>query len=211
MAASSVPITRSDLSPDLLKEIAPLKVGQMTPVLRTTRGYQIIKLESATETKVKTMDEARAEIADKVAAQKQRGQMQQYIEHLRAQAIIDWKNDEVKKAFEVGVKQQAAEPIRAMTPEWFAIWIRSRHEKMVRDQLAQKDVEVFLPTITKWSRWKDRKKAIDWPLFPGYCFARFDGTDRLPDPEGRWRRHASSAPTACRRPFPPSKSTASAC
>ena len=67
-----------------------------------------------------------------------------------------------------------------MTPEWFAIWTRSRHEKMVRDQLALKDVEVFLPTITKWSRWKDRKKSIDWPLFPGYCFARFDSSDRLP-------------------------------
>ena len=67
-----------------------------------------------------------------------------------------------------------------MTPEWFAIWTRSRHEKMVRDQLAQKHVEVFLPTITKWSRWKDRKKKVDWPLFPGYCFARFDPSDTLP-------------------------------
>ena len=67
-----------------------------------------------------------------------------------------------------------------MSPEWFAIWTRSRHEKLVRDQLQQKHVEVFLPTITKWSRWKDRKKQIEWPLFPGYCFARFDSTDRLP-------------------------------
>jgi transcription antitermination factor NusG len=67
-----------------------------------------------------------------------------------------------------------------MSPEWFAIWTRSRHEKLVRDQLQQKQVEVFLPTITKWSRWKDRKKQIEWPLFPGYCFARFDATDRLP-------------------------------
>ena len=67
-----------------------------------------------------------------------------------------------------------------MSHEWFAIWTRSRHEKLVRDQLQQKDVEVFLPTIMKWSRWKDRKKQIEWPLFPGYCFARFDATDRLP-------------------------------
>ena len=56
---------------------------------------------------MKTLDEARAEIADKIAAQKQRGQMRQYLQQLRAQAIIDWKNEEVKKAFEVGVKQQA--------------------------------------------------------------------------------------------------------
>ena len=63
-------------------------------------------------------------------------------------------------------------------PPWFAVWTRSRHEKSVQDHLASKDIEVFLPTITRWSRWKDRKKRIDWPLFPGYCFARFD-PDRL--------------------------------
>jgi transcription antitermination factor NusG len=64
--------------------------------------------------------------------------------------------------------------------DWYAIWTRSRHEKLVRDQLEQKRLEVFLPTITKWSRWKDRKTQIEWPLFPGYCFVRLDGTNRLP-------------------------------
>ena len=63
---------------------------------------------------------------------------------------------------------------------WYAIWTRSRHEQTVRDQLQGKGYESFLPTIPKWSRWKDRKKRIDWPLFPGYCFARFDPADRLP-------------------------------
>jgi len=57
--------------------------------------------------------------------------------------------------------------------DWYAIWTRSRHEQLVRQQLERKGVEAFLPTITRWSRWKDRKKKIDWPLFPGYCFARF--------------------------------------
>ena len=64
--------------------------------------------------------------------------------------------------------------------DWFALWTRSRHEQVVREQLERKQIEVFLPTITKWSRWKDRKKRIDWPLFPGYCFARFDPKDPLP-------------------------------
>jgi transcriptional antiterminator NusG len=64
--------------------------------------------------------------------------------------------------------------------QWFALWTRSRHEQVVRDQLAQRQLEAFLPTIPKWSRWKDRKKKIDWPLFPGYCFARFDPNDLLP-------------------------------
>ena len=66
------------------------------------------------------------------------------------------------------------------TEPWFAIWTRSRHEQVVREQLEKKRISAFLPTITKWSRWKDRKKKIDWPLFPGYCFARFDPNDVLP-------------------------------
>ena len=67
-----------------------------------------------------------------------------------------------------------------MTDAWFALWTRSRHEQVVREQLEQKCITAFLPTITRWSRWKDRKKKIDWPLFPGYCFARFDPRDPLP-------------------------------
>ena len=63
---------------------------------------------------------------------------------------------------------------------WFAIWTRSRHEQVVRDQLLRKQLDVFLPTITRWSRWKDRRKQVEWPLFPGYCFARFDPRDRMP-------------------------------
>jgi transcription antitermination factor NusG len=67
-----------------------------------------------------------------------------------------------------------------MSSQWYALWTRSRHEQVVRQQLEQKSIEVFLPTVTKWSRWKDRKKQIDWPLFPGYCFARFNAAERLP-------------------------------
>jgi transcriptional antiterminator NusG len=64
--------------------------------------------------------------------------------------------------------------------DWFAIWTRYRHEHLVRDQLTFKNIEAFLPTVWLWSRWKDRKKRIEWPLFPGYCFARFDLSARVP-------------------------------
>ncbi len=66
-----------------------------------------------------------------------------------------------------------------MTEAWFAVWTRSRHEQVVREQLERKQVEAFLPTVTRWRHWKDRKKQVDWPLFPGYCFARFDPQHRL--------------------------------
>lgn len=63
---------------------------------------------------------------------------------------------------------------------WYAVWTRSRHEQTVRDQIERKGYEAFLPTIPRWSRWKDRRKKIDWPLFPGYCFVRFESQNRLP-------------------------------
>ena len=62
---------------------------------------------------------------------------------------------------------------------WFAVRTRYRHEHLVRDQLTLKQLEIFLPTVTRWSRWKDRRKRIEWPLFAGYCFARFHPASRL--------------------------------
>lgn len=63
---------------------------------------------------------------------------------------------------------------------WFALQTRSRHEKVVRDELAKRNIEHFLPTVTRVSQWKDRKKQIEFPLFHGYCFARFSLDERLP-------------------------------
>src|SRR2546428_12495604 len=56
---------------------------------------------------------------------------------------------------------------------WYAIRIRSRHEKLVNQQLASRDIDVFLPLVMRRRRWADRWKNVSFPLFPGYCFARF--------------------------------------
>ena len=38
-------------------------------------------------------------------------------------------------------------------PRWYAIWTRSRHEQVVREQLERKQIDAFLPTLARWSRW----------------------------------------------------------
>lgn len=60
-----------------------------------------------------------------------------------------------------------------MALHWYALRTRSRHEKLVRDQLTAQGVEPFLPLIERARQWKDRRKLVAFPLFPGYCFARF--------------------------------------
>lgn len=103
------PLAKTDLSDDLQKAISGLKTGGVTPVLRTTRGYQIVKIENLQDTTTKPFEEARGDIADKIANDKRGGEYQKFITRLRAEAIIDWKNDEIKKAYDVGLKQEEAE------------------------------------------------------------------------------------------------------
>jgi transcriptional antiterminator RfaH len=68
----------------------------------------------------------------------------------------------------------------AQHAHWYAIWTKSRQEHAVFRQLHEKNIEAFLPTVARWSRWKDRQKRLAWPLFPGYCFARFSAYNSLP-------------------------------
>jgi transcriptional antiterminator NusG len=63
---------------------------------------------------------------------------------------------------------------------WYALRTRSRHEKLVRDQLDKQGIEPLLPTVKRLSQWKDRKKEIEVPLFSGYCFVRFSRQEKMP-------------------------------
>jgi transcription antitermination factor NusG len=63
---------------------------------------------------------------------------------------------------------------------WFALRVRSNYERLVASMLTGKGYPQFLPTYRKLSRWSDRKKNIELPLFPGYVFSHFDVTHRLP-------------------------------
>ena len=100
------PINSTEIAPALLERLRAMKPGDITEPIRTARGYQILKLESRTEEKVRSFDEARDDISDSVANEKRRDEMQRYIERLRAQAIIDWKNDELKKAYEQALAER---------------------------------------------------------------------------------------------------------
>ena len=198
-----------ELAPAFQDVLKALKPGDVSDVLRLAGGYQVIKLEAQTADEVLSAEEARDRIGDALFEQKRQVELKKYLEKLRAQAIIEWKNEEIRKAWEsaraaagagraprprsrrrtdrtaapqpaLHADQPEPQPTEAgwrRTDSWFAVWTRSRHEQVVRAQLDEKRIEAFLPTLTKWSRWKDRRKQIEVPLFPGYVFAKF-GPDR---------------------------------
>src|SRR5262252_3758754 len=53
---------------------------------------------------------------------------------------------------------------------WFVLTAKHQHEPSVARLLGAKGFEVFQPKYSEVRRWKDRRKTIELPLFPGYVF-----------------------------------------
>src|SRR6185369_892817 len=104
------PLSVNDIAPDLRKLIEKMKPGEVSEPIRITRGYQLLKLETITATQVMSLEQAREQISERVFTDKRKAEFQKYIQKLRTQAIIEWKNQDLRKAFEEGTKKQAAAP-----------------------------------------------------------------------------------------------------
>jgi peptidyl-prolyl cis-trans isomerase SurA len=100
------PIPKNELADELAKMLAAMKPGDVTPVVRVAGGFEILKLQSSTESTTLPFEDARSRIAENLGAEKQHVEMQKYLKKLRDQALIEWKNDEIKKAYEAGLAEQ---------------------------------------------------------------------------------------------------------
>ena len=102
------PVNYDELAPALQKMIDGMKPGDVSEPIRTTRGYQLLKLEERSEVKTKTFEEARDDIGNKVGEQKMGAERLRYLDKLRAEATIVWRNDELKKAYEQALAKRKA-------------------------------------------------------------------------------------------------------
>lgn len=62
---------------------------------------------------------------------------------------------------------------------WYAARLRSHHENKVAAEFARRELEHFLPAYRSVRRWKDRRVALEMPLFPGYAFVKLALRNRL--------------------------------
>ena len=76
-------------------------------------------------------------------------------------------------------QQYSGEPTDKANP-WFALRVRSNHERVAATHLRGKGYEEFAPSYKMERRWSDRRKTMEQFLFPGYVFCRLDPNDRLP-------------------------------
>jgi parvulin-like peptidyl-prolyl isomerase len=110
-------VRMSDAPSKAIREmLQEMNVGDVSDAFRTTSGYQILQLESRVDAVVLPFDKARDDIGNKVVQRKQQQEFEKYLQRLRGQAIIEWKNQELRKLYEQRVEMLArAAPVQ---PEW---------------------------------------------------------------------------------------------
>lgn len=58
--------------------------------------------------------------------------------------------------------------------KWYTLYVRSRHEKSVCQELSGQGIQTFLPLKHTRKRWSDRLKDIEEPMFPNYLFVKIN-------------------------------------
>ena len=58
--------------------------------------------------------------------------------------------------------------------KWIAVYTKSRHEKVVIQELENKNIEAYCPIFKERRQWSDRKRWVEFPLFRSYVFAKIE-------------------------------------
>jgi peptidyl-prolyl cis-trans isomerase SurA len=101
------PINLAEVSVSLQELIGKMKPGEITQPIRTSKGVQILKLETIKPASIQPFEGVRDLVADKVHDARQQTEVRKFLARMRGQALIEWKNDELKKLYE---KQIAVDP-----------------------------------------------------------------------------------------------------
>jgi parvulin-like peptidyl-prolyl isomerase len=101
------PINVAEVSVSLQELIGKMKPGEITQPIRTNKGVQLLKLETIKPASIQPFEAVRDLVADKVHDARQQTEVRKFLARMRGQALIEWKNEELKKLYE---KQIAMDP-----------------------------------------------------------------------------------------------------
>lgn len=102
------PLNADDLNPALKEAIASLQPGGLTAVFRGPRGYQVFKLETRSVPQLKPFDSVRGEIEQALREERIEPETQKLLSRLRTEAVIEWKDEALRKLYEQELAELAA-------------------------------------------------------------------------------------------------------
>jgi peptidyl-prolyl cis-trans isomerase SurA len=94
------PFPLSDLSDQLKQIVQGMKPGEVTQPLRTPRGFQILKLDTLKPASIQPFESVRDLVADRVSEARQEAEIKKFLTRVRSQALIEWKNADLKKLYD---------------------------------------------------------------------------------------------------------------
>ena len=100
------PLNLNELAEGLQKILAPLKTGDIAEPIRTPVGYQLLKVELKDEATVQPFEVVRNDVSMKVQGERGDAEMKKFVDSLRGQAIIEWKDEDLRKMYEQYRAQQ---------------------------------------------------------------------------------------------------------
>jgi peptidyl-prolyl cis-trans isomerase SurA len=97
------PIVLEEIDPALRQVLEKLKPGELAPLITSTRGFQIIRLEERAEPALQPFDAVRTRVESAIREIRILDEQERLLYRLRAQAVIEWKDPELQRMYETRV------------------------------------------------------------------------------------------------------------
>jgi parvulin-like peptidyl-prolyl isomerase len=94
------PVKLNEVDPSIRTALEPLKVGEVSQPIQTARGYVVFKIESRTEAAPRPFLDVRDEVYQQIMGSRVAGETQKYLDTIRGTAIIEWKDDALRRMYE---------------------------------------------------------------------------------------------------------------
>ena len=103
------PIDENDLAPAVQDLLINMEPSDMSQPFKTTLGYQILQLDTLTEAGFVPFEEVKDEIQDRIFIERRDAEYESYMGTLREEAIIEWKNEALREAYDEHIAQNLAD------------------------------------------------------------------------------------------------------
>lgn len=107
------PVKTDDLNPALKDVLDKMKPGDVSQPIRVPTGYQILKLEARDAPTLQPFADVHDQIEQHVRSARLGGETEKLLTRLRQQAVIEWKDQTFKDAYEKELAKETADAAAA--------------------------------------------------------------------------------------------------
>lgn len=94
------PVNLGDINPAIGNAVGELGPGQVTEPIRMQNGYHVFMVDTRTESATAAFEDVREQIYQSILLSRVDAESEKYLQRLRAQAVIEWKDESARQQYE---------------------------------------------------------------------------------------------------------------